>query len=253
MNVQPLWNLDQPGLSNDVVHFTGRSGTHQNNDVLPAIHAMTAQDRLEAILRDRRIRAFRPYGCFGQRSVCFSEATEAGLAALVLQGRYAPWGLGFAKTTVFRAGGGPALYVRGSDWADVRDSNLSPRVKAFATRFWPGAQPEAGEDPLPDHLAKPSQWAHEREWRLPLDGEAPEFAFALADVRILVLGSEEWLDALDAVAGAGTLAQLGHVDVKVLPDHEDHVEEAADEEDDPWNPFGLSLEERIALGLPPYD
>jgi hypothetical protein len=62
MKVLDLWELDQPGLSNELVHFTGRSTTHPNNDVPPAIHGMTAPDRLLEILRHKRLKAFRPYG-----------------------------------------------------------------------------------------------------------------------------------------------------------------------------------------------
>lgn len=53
-------------------------------------------------------------------------------------------------------------------------------------RFWPGADPEEGEQ-LPSHLSGPSEWLHEREWRVPGD-----LIFTWQDVRFLIVPQPNW-------------------------------------------------------------
>lgn len=52
MNIRPLWQTDQPDLSDRVVHFTGRT-CQVNADVDATIAGMSAQQRLEQILTER--------------------------------------------------------------------------------------------------------------------------------------------------------------------------------------------------------
>jgi hypothetical protein len=158
---------------------------------------MTAEARLIAILRERHIRAFPPFSIgVDDPVVCFSEVTLDGLHYLTAgpHRRYEPYGLAFAKQTVFDRGGGPALYVRGDEWDDV--TQLPTGLRARVTRFWPGADPDPGES-LPGHLQGPSLWSHEREWRT-IDPAG--FPFSWEQITyILVPDQAAWQRITDAV------------------------------------------------------
>src|SRR5574341_1848296 len=150
MQIRPLWSPPQPDLSNEVIHLTGRCGPHHFS--FPTeLDEMTAEERLVSILNQEQIMAF-PVLSVGVDDpvVCFSEATIEGIRKLVGGAggapRYEPYGIAFAKQTVFDHDGGPALYVRGDEWHLV--SQLPEPLRGRATRFWPGAIPDAGEGPL---------------------------------------------------------------------------------------------------------
>ncbi len=112
---------------------------------------------------------------------------------MIGDGRYTPWGIGFSKQVIFEQGGGPVLYVRGDEW-DVTTEHVPDPVRARLVRFWPGATWEAG-DPLlidgsqllPDSLANPSEWLHEREWRVPQD-----VTFGWERVKFMIVPAVEW-------------------------------------------------------------
>src|SRR5207245_10123743 len=108
--------FNQPDISNEVVHLTGRLG--QPNLYAPQqIRNASPEDRLVAILNWGRIRAFNPFGGLGYPAVALTEGTIPGLAGLIGgHARYAAWGLGFTKDLIFAKGGGPAFYVRGGQW-----------------------------------------------------------------------------------------------------------------------------------------
>jgi hypothetical protein len=140
---------------------------------------MTAEERLISILDQGQILAF-PVLSVGvdDPMVCFSEATIEGIRHLIggsgTAPGYEPYGIAFAKQTVFDQGGGPALYVRGDEWHLI--SQLPGPLRGRATRFWPGAVPDEGEGPLGSALANVSLWTHEREWRI-VDPEGFSFTW----------------------------------------------------------------------------
>ena len=140
MNIRPLRTYSNPDLSDFVVHFTGRDGPPSGH-VPEDITNREPWDRLAQILMTYTVRAFPPYGS-SEPAVCFTECTRAGIQALMTERRYAPCGLAFTKDTVFRSGGGPALYIRGDEWPEV--DHLPPKLRARATRFWPGADEASG-------------------------------------------------------------------------------------------------------------
>jgi len=114
--------------------------------------------------------------------------------------RYAPCGIAFQKDTVFKAGGGPALYVRGDEWPDV--DHLPPRIRARAARYWPGAEAGVGEDELPWYLERPSEWVHEREWRLLGMGEPPAFEFQWEQVSFVIAPDLRWQSFVGSFIGS---------------------------------------------------
>lgn len=194
--------LDQPDLSNEVVHLTGRLGL-ANDEVDDAIRQMSARQRLIHILQDGSLRAHRPFHShWGDPVVCLTEATYDGLKKLV-PNRYPSYGLGFSKTWVFQQGGGPAFYVRGDDWDEFcQAGGLSPRVKAFGTKYWPGLDDETGV--VADSVRRPNEWVHEREWRVPMPEDAPDLRFALRNVAILILQSPNEMTFIrDQLGAAG--------------------------------------------------
>lgn len=241
MQVRPLWLIDQPDISNRVVHLTGRTG-QANADAGPAIAAMSAQERLEVILTERRIRAYPPFYSLGHPCVCFSEATPAGIDRLITgpTRRYEPWGLGFSKQFVFDRGGGPAYYVRGNHWTAL--AALPPSVSALATLYWPGADPTEPAEALPHPLGRVSQFAHEREWRIAVAPPADSVTFSVTDLAFVIAPSAEWLQDLPDLLGVAEAA-IGHIARVFGPVPEEA--QAAENEDD----YAL----RLALGLDPWD
>jgi hypothetical protein len=197
MQLRPLRRYTQPDLTNDVVHFTGRSSASVNSEVPESIRVMTAEQRFLTILGSCSFQGFPVYGNRSEdRVVCFSEATPAGLEEMV-QTRYEPWGIGFSKDSMLKWGGGPALYVRGDEFDAVRQALLPP-TRARLTRFWPGAIPE-GEERFSDSVKTPSEWAYEREWRVP----TASLAFQIRDIRSLLVPTASLNDAtITAISAA---------------------------------------------------
>ena len=181
MHVRALRTYGVPDLADHVIHFTGRSGGRINVD--ERIENLPDQERLLHILVDQRIRGFETFGA-STPVTCLTESTKAAVVRLVAEGRYTPCGIGFSKQLVFDAGGGPALYVRGDEWPAV--TNLAQPLRSRVVRFWPGADPEEGEQ-LPAHLSGPSEWLHEREWRVPGD-----LIFGWQDVKFLIVPHPNW-------------------------------------------------------------
>jgi hypothetical protein len=181
MRVHPLRTYDSPDVGDHLVHFTGRIGSRVNVD--PRIEALPAQERLLHILVDGVVHGFETFGADAP-VVCLTESTKAAMRQLIQEGRYAPCGVGFSKQLVFDRGGGPALYVRGDEWQTA--ATLSHPLRSRIVRLWPGAEPEPGEH-LPVHLTRPSEWLHEREWRVP-----GEVRFEWSDVRFLIVPHSGW-------------------------------------------------------------
>jgi hypothetical protein len=205
------------------VHFVERRQGTRNNQVPQDLAQLLPAARLTNILAERRIRAFPVFGSGELPVVCFSECTPAGVETLLNQGRYGPLGIGFDKDFVFGKGGGPALYVRGDELAEWRAAEgLPDTLRARATKLWPGRdyvldELDAQRRPviLTDYdLDKPSEWMHEREWRVLGAGDPPGFMFDLSDVAFILLSgvSQAQQDALAQLLGTETLPPLKTVD-----------------------------------------
>lgn len=181
MRVRSLRTYDVPDLADHVIHFTGRAGSRIN--VEPRIEELPDQERLLRIVVDQVIRGFETFGADAP-VVCLTESTRAAVTTLIADRRYTPCGIGFSKQFVFDRGGGPALYVRGDEWPAAQE--LPHPLRGRAVRFWPGAVPDIGEH-LPHHLSAPSEWLHEREWRVPGDLE-----FGWDDVAFVIVPHAGW-------------------------------------------------------------
>lgn len=187
MQINELRRYRHPDISDFVVHFSGRSGT-AGPGVPSGIRTMKDWERLGQILVDQRINAFPPFGT-SEPVVCFTECTTAGIKTLMSDRRYTPCGVAFSKDFVFRRGGGPALYVRGDEWDHV--DSLPAQLRARVTRLWPGATGVDGVS-LPWHLERPSEWLHEREWRVLGSGEPPALSFEWTDVAFVIAPDPGW-------------------------------------------------------------
>lgn len=244
MQIRALRQLHQADLSNRVVHFTLRVGK-PNDEAEGAIHALDARQRLGQILLERRIKAFRPFFGYGDPVVCLTEATPEGLRTLVEGARYWPWGLAFGKNQIFQAGGAPAIYVRGDMWRTFTQSDLPGPAKALLTKFWPGIEPDPGVTDTA--LTVPSEWAHEREWRVVGTGEPPAFRFDYAEIEAIVAPSiDAWQQLRHEIGLEDAFAH-----VEVVPISSGLVAAAALEDlpdyEDPYQDPRI----REMLGLPP--
>jgi len=191
MKLKKLRPHDHPDLSDYVVHLVGRTGKRVD-EVPEDIQGMAPEVRLAHILRGGEIRAFPAFGG-NQPVVCFSECTRSGIAALVASGRYHPWGVAFQKDTLFRFGGGPVFYIRGDEW--VHRLNMPDAIRFRASRFWPGAEPDAGEV-LDSDIATESDWLHEREWRVLGRGDPPRLRFETNDIAFLIVATRAFRDQI---------------------------------------------------------
>ena len=160
--------LDHPDLWDYVTHLTGRP---RDPDDEP--DDLSAQERLESILQHRLIRSSRPYGV-PEPVVCFTESTENGIAYLIDNKGYEPWGIVFHKEVAYAKGAAPVHYVRGDEWQEVC---RLPNFRARAVPFRPGE----------------SEWMHEREWRS-VHTENDGFAFTAENVVAVITGRADWPD-----------------------------------------------------------
>jgi hypothetical protein len=244
VQIRALRQLHQADLSNRVVHFTLRVGK-PNDEADEEIHALDARQRLGQILLERRIKAFTPFFGYGDPVVCFTEATPEGLRTLVEAARYWPWGVGFGKNLIFRRGGAPAIYVRGDMWRTFTQSDLAGSAKALLTKFWPGIEPDP--DITDTALTIPSEWVHEREWRVAGTGEPRAFRFTYAEIEAIVAPSVDAWQQLRLEIGLDEA--LAHVEVVPIPSA--LVAAAAPEDlpddEDPYHDPRI----REMLGLPP--
>ena len=152
-----------PDYSPLLVHFT-RDGAKRRmvrEEDISSQHPLheyigvPAIDRLISILTSKTIHASPMPLMENASAVCF---TECVWDALVAHGnRYSSYGVVFSKRTIFEAGGGPALNIRG-DILQNGIGSLPQALKAFVVPFDPEGLIQAGTI---------QDWIHEREWRLP--------------------------------------------------------------------------------------
>src|SRR6266540_392095 len=172
MTTPQLRAADHPDLSDVLTHFTGRA--RLTTAVEPWVQQMTPAERLNSILREGLLRPAVTYSG-GQPAVCFTESTKAGLGYLIQQAGFEPWGLVIDRQWVYDHGGAPAWHYRSEDEEAIKA--LPERLRTWTVRL--------STDP-----ARPSDWLHEREWRIPqpdrplmLDPDA---------VKAIIVGHESW-------------------------------------------------------------
>lgn len=175
-----VYPAQHPGLSEELTHLCGRA----RQDQVPAdVAAMPPPDRLKAILWEGGIRGFPPYGAT-EPVVSFTESRAEGLAYLIREKSWAPWGIVLDRDSVFQAGGGPVWYVRGDRWQDLWGQGPG-WVKSWAVKLQPGE----------------AEWLHEREWRVPV----PYLAISQPQVRAVVVGNPNWSPGTRTVVGLNDL------------------------------------------------
>jgi hypothetical protein len=178
--------MPRPDFSDYVVHFTkkgpplGLGVAKKPVDELKEIAALSAYDRLQAILEAGVVRATNmPHT--DRPCVCFTECVWGSL--LDHAERYSCYGIGFHKRLLFEQGGGPVFYMRQDLYEAQREAGgFDDAVWPFVTPFVPTYAPD-------DHVEKyragrgPIDYSHEREWRVPGD-----FAFERAkDVSFVIV------------------------------------------------------------------
>lgn len=159
-----IYPAGHPGVSEDLC---GRA----RQDRLPAdVASMTPQDRLRAILWNANLRGFPPYGV-NDPVVSFTESRPEGLAYLIREKSWAPWGIVLDRDSVFTLGGGPVWYIRGDMLDAVIASGLTS-IRPWLVRLQPGK----------------SEWLHEREWRVPTEC----LELSTSHVRAVIVGDPHW-------------------------------------------------------------
>jgi len=116
---------------------------------------MVPERRLEEIIRTERIQGFSTHWSY-LPAVCLSESRDDDITHLLGERGWQPWGLIFSATAVEGAGGGPVWYARTEQWDRIRDMDpaLAADLGQWIVRWDTGQQ-------------RPSDWRHEREWRIP--------------------------------------------------------------------------------------
>jgi len=165
--------MHRPDFSEYVVHFTKDAAplAEDQAEHLNHIPGMTAKERLFAILQDGRLRATRmPWT--NKPAVCFTECTWFSL--MFHAERYSRFGVGFHKSLLFAAGGGPAIYLPPGlmehQKQHVGEGNypFHERLFAFITPFVPPFAPQDYKEKYWTNKP-PIDFSHEREWRVPHD------------------------------------------------------------------------------------
>jgi hypothetical protein len=179
--------INRPDFSAYVVHFTKDAtpiSEAKKPGTLPDIAALSAKDRLLKILKDAKLRATRmPWT--NKPAVCFTECTWASLFAHAKQ--YSRYGLGFRKEFLFKAGGGPAIYMspalleRQKAHIGAEKEPFDEQLYSFLTPFAPPYMSSAYKKQYWSSK-KNIDYSHEREWRVPYD-----LKFGLGDISFIIV------------------------------------------------------------------
>jgi hypothetical protein len=186
--------MPRPDFSDYVAHFTKDAppfGAKENpeEDAIKAVKG-SAYERIVSILTSQKILA-TPMPWTNRAAVAFTECPWGSLLDHTKQ--YSPFGLGFKKSHLFAAGGGPAIYLRPHLHVNQQDfrsetvpewRGFHPELYAFVSPFCPPYAPKAYMDK--HWKRKPVDYSHEREWRVP-----HEFSFKLAQVQFVVVPDYE--------------------------------------------------------------
>lgn len=181
--------MTKPDSTHYLAHFT-----KDGNPVGDGRHyqGMRARDRLVSILKEKTIHSSTmPWT--NTRAVCFTESPWSSL--LDHSKNYSPYGIGFAKETVFNKGGNPVWYINSELY---RSKRWSPddKITGFLTPFSP--RYASGERKLDNKIV---DYSHEREWRT-LD----DFSFSYGEISFVILDNVEDLSHIpsDIVAEIGS-------------------------------------------------
>ncbi|MFB7763682.1 hypothetical protein [Streptomyces xiamenensis] len=139
---------------------------------------VAAQGRLDGILKERRMMANYQYGAdkpYGQRCVCFSEATPEYVRWLMTERPYLPWGIALTRTDIVRRGGKPVQYVTTPEALHVLESQFLAHEAVSIDGPW-------------------KDWRWEREWRI---SEGRREWHAIDSVRAVIIGDEKWRPTKD--------------------------------------------------------
>lgn len=181
----PLRLRQSPDVPDVLLHMTWRYGKRPGA-LPPGVEAQTPAQRVGSILHMGGIFYGSTFDS-ASRVVCFAQTTRRALSALTAN-RFFPAGIAFRKQAVWDAGGGPVHYIRGDHWDEWRNAQLPDGIKALGVRLWP----ENLDAPDPttffrDGVRGPSEWMHEREWRIPQPVGAPwGWTFARDAVAFLI-------------------------------------------------------------------
>lgn len=168
-----IFGWGSPEITDYLVHMVARPGRQPN--VSARVKEMSSEERVESILSERRIDANYTFYAYDLPVVCFSEVTAAGIAYMITQMGYLPWGIVVKKDAVWRAGGSPVLYVR-------KDENhYLKEVDPILTNKVVTVDPPGGVS-----------WMHEREWRIVYETAKVGFSFDREDVVAALIGDRSW-------------------------------------------------------------
>ncbi len=162
---------NRPDFSEYVAHFT-KSGAPDVDSANALGIPPRAFDRLVKMLGEGNIIASTMK--HSRKAVALTECTWASFPDHAEH--YSPYAIGFTKKHVYRAGGGPAFYMRPELFEkqlEFRDENHKDRhgfhshVYAFITTFCP----EYATDEQKQRYSKYADmdYSYEREWRVPHD------------------------------------------------------------------------------------
>lgn len=155
--------------SDYLIHFTKR-GNRPNAEWVPAeIRAMSAEERLRAIVTEGVMKPFRPYGAHIP-CVCFTETTIEHLRFLLKERGYTPWGIVMTRGQVLAKGGGTVAYIN-------NQVTLAQFDRA-GLRHW---AVRTGGD---------TDWTYEREWRIPWP--SPDRMSLRTGIRAIFIPDESW-------------------------------------------------------------
>lgn len=141
-----------PSQSDVLIHFCGRPSPWVNPSAPAAYRDLTPSEKLSSILWDRKFTGTVQVSG-GRPVVCFAESNIAHTEWLLSDKGWAPWGMLFLRQDVYDAGGGPVWPAR-----EQLINEIPEDLRHWAVRL----------DPTSDNpWGAPSDWLHEREWRLP--------------------------------------------------------------------------------------
>jgi hypothetical protein len=176
LHVPFIYPAEHPALSDTLTHLCGRA---RQSEVPPDIAKMTADERLRSVLWSQTITGFPPYGG-SDPVVCFTESRPEGLAYLIRQKDWEPWGVVLRRGSVYELGGGPVWYIRGDLWPRATATDAA-WMKPWTVRFQPGE----------------AEWLHEREWRIP----TANLSLTPAHIRAVIIGDPSWHPGMRTVEG----------------------------------------------------
>lgn len=185
-------------LPDVLLHLTSREGAWDRDD--PS--GLRPDERLARILTYQHVLYGDPYEA-GWPSVSFMQSTRTALCDRIP--KYpSTTGIAFDKQTIWNAGGGPVYYVRGDRWTAWKKSGLPEPMKGMASRYWPGWSGDKGGS-FTDENKGPSEWLHEREWRIPAPEQSDDsWSFELSNVAFLVFPDpDQRHSVLDCVGELG--------------------------------------------------